>query len=176
LRVDAKPVGAGLPAIAISWTPSPASRLLQGLWGCSGIEDRHKTCRSPACRRWRFRGRHRRQAGSYRDCGGVRGLRVDTKPVGAWLAGDGDFVGAIASKPAPTRIMGCSGFGDDTKPVGARLAGDGDCMGAIAGKPAPTGIVGVFGIWGCRKTCRSPACRRWRLHGHHRRQACRLLP
>ncbi len=50
-------------AMAILRAPSPASRLLQGLWG-------------------------------------VRGLRVDTKPVGARLAGDGDFMGAIARKPA----------------------------------------------------------------------------
>jgi hypothetical protein len=34
--------------------------------------------------------------------GDVFGIWVDAKPVGAWLAGDGDFMGAIASKPAPT--------------------------------------------------------------------------
>jgi hypothetical protein len=34
--------------------------------------------------------------------GDVFGIWVDAKPVGARLAGDGDFMGAIASKPAPT--------------------------------------------------------------------------
>jgi hypothetical protein len=72
---------------------------------------------------------------------GVFGIWADAKSVGAWLAGDGDFMGTIASKPAPT-VRGVVGNWVDAKPVGARLAGDGDFMGSIASKPAPTD-------WGC---------------------------
>jgi hypothetical protein len=43
--------------------------------------------------------------------GDVFGIWVDAKPVGARLAGDGDFMGAIASKPAPTDWGMFSGFG-----------------------------------------------------------------
>jgi hypothetical protein len=68
----------------------------------------------------------------------MREIWVDAKPVGARLAGDGDFRGAIASKPAPTD-RGVRGIWVDAKPVGARLAGDGDFTGAIASEPAPTG-------------------------------------
>ena len=56
------------------------------------------------------------------------------------------------------------------QPCRSRLAGDGDFTDAFAGKPAPTDC-GMSGMAGSRKTCRSPACRRWRFHGRHRQQA-----
>ena len=58
-------------------------------------------CRGLACWRWRFHGRHRQQAGSYR--GEVSPTFWTVPPIRrSRLAGDGDFTGAIASKPAPT--------------------------------------------------------------------------
>jgi hypothetical protein len=41
---------------------------------------------------------HRQQAGAY-GSGRVFGIWVDAKPVGARLAGDGDFMGAIVGTP-----------------------------------------------------------------------------
>ncbi|MCP1517831.1 hypothetical protein J2Y74_002141 [Pseudomonas migulae] len=106
--------------------------------------------------------------GSY-GLGGCPGLGAHTKPVEAGL-----LAMAILRTPSPAsrllRIGGCSGLGIHAKPVGARLAGDGDFTDAFAGKPAPTDW-GMFGIGDSRQTCRSPACRRWRFHGRHRRQA-----
>ncbi|WP_207284541.1 hypothetical protein [Pseudomonas sp. FW300-N2A2] len=58
---------------------------------------------------------------------------VDANPVGARLAGEGDFKDAIASKPAPTSVYACRECSVDANPVGARLAGEGDFMDAIAG-------------------------------------------
>ncbi|KII28610.1 hypothetical protein NL64_24240, partial [Pseudomonas fluorescens] len=74
------------------------------------------------------------------------GIWADAKPVGAWLAGDGDFMGAIASKPAPTDWGMFSGFG-----LTQNLWEPGLPAMAILMAPSPASrllqVVGVFGIW-----------------------------
>ncbi|WP_392887280.1 hypothetical protein ACF6ZU_23015 [Pseudomonas migulae] len=51
------------------------------------------------------------------------------------LAGDGDFTGAIAGKPAPTGGGGMFGIWASRKICRSQLAGDSDFADAIAGKP-----------------------------------------
>ncbi|MCP1518573.1 putative secreted protein [Pseudomonas migulae] len=119
-------------AMAISRAPSPASRLLR-MAGVLGILGSRKTCRSPACRRWRCHGRYRQQAGSY-GSKGCWGWWVHPKLVGAGLPA---MAMSRALSPASWLLR----------------------------------IAGVLGIVGSPKTCRSPACWRWRFHGRYRQQA-----
>ncbi len=136
-------------AMAISRTPSPAS-LAPTDCEMSGMAGSRKTCRSRLV--------------------GCPGWRVHAKPVGARLAGDGDFMDAFAGKPGSYGLRGCWRFRVHPKPVGAGLLAM-----AISRTPSPASLApterGMSGMAGSPKTCRSSACWRWRFHGRHRQQA-----
>ena len=113
-----QPVGAGLPAITISRLSSPASRLLQGMRGRWGDDQRAGQCLLSATALWECsHGHSASRPATHSTCR-------------SWLASDSNFKAAIAGKPAPTRDA--RALGDDQR-AGRCLLSAGGCTNSCRG-------------------------------------------